>query len=196
MKSVPSDRELVLQVLDGNEDAATRLFRKYFDDLFNFVYFRIDKNYQDAQDLIQEVFIGTWTDLARYELNSSFWLWLCGIAKRRLAKYYRKKNVRQRIDVLFESTKNDTKQLLKTLEERSSIPEEMLDKQEMKDLISASFSAISSRHRSFLSSNYLEAKSSKEIALEFKTSTEAVDSTLQRARAALKNAMKTVFQGF
>jgi len=193
MMETKKDRDLILETLCGDENSTTQLFRRYFDDLFGYIYFRINKNYADAEDLVQDIFTDTWENLDQFDIESNFWFWLCGIAKRRLSKYYRKNKLR-RSELLYESLENELNLILDNLELRTPIPPAVFENEEIGQVLSLSLSAISPRHRHFLSAKYLEGKSSQKIASELKISADAVDATLQRARAALKSALQGKFE--
>ena len=47
-------------VRQGDDRAYGELYKRYFDEIYRYLYYRVAKNPQDAEDLTQEVFIKTW----------------------------------------------------------------------------------------------------------------------------------------
>ena len=74
-----------------DEKAADRLISHYLDEIFGYVFNRVD-NRETAKDVTQEVFISMLQSIDKYdESKSAFRTWLYSIAGRRVADYYRKK---------------------------------------------------------------------------------------------------------
>ncbi|GAF21082.1 RNA polymerase sigma factor SigW [Bacillus sp. JCM 19047] len=72
-----SDKRLIRYILrKGSDQAAEELIRRYYDDLYYYLYRQIG-NGDDALDLTQEVFISALKGLSSYdERKSSFRTWL------------------------------------------------------------------------------------------------------------------------
>ena len=79
--------------MKGSSDkkAADKLISYYLDELFGYVYNRVDSR-ETAKDVTQEIFISMLQSIAKYdESKSAFRTWLYSIASRRIADYYRTK---------------------------------------------------------------------------------------------------------
>jgi RNA polymerase sigma-70 factor (ECF subfamily) len=55
-----SDGEIMDLVCAGNERAYGELFKRYLDEIYRYLYYRVARNQQEAEDLTQEVFIKAW----------------------------------------------------------------------------------------------------------------------------------------
>ncbi len=75
----PSDEELVRRAQEGDTDAYDVLVRRYFDRIFGLVYNMIGHR-QDAEDLVQTIFVRAYRALRRFRGDSSFSTWLYRIA--------------------------------------------------------------------------------------------------------------------
>lgn len=95
--------ELVARFQAGDRDAFDLIYRRYFDMVFRFVFFRLGRSYptghrQLAEDLTQDVFIKA---LAR--LDSFRWqgkdlgAWLVTIARNLVADYYKSGRYRREV---------------------------------------------------------------------------------------------------
>lgn len=86
-----ADREILQQFAEGNvEQAALRLVKTYK----NFVYliaYRYLKNYDDAEDITQEVFIKALEKLKSFRLESTIKTWLYRITVNYSKNFLRKK---------------------------------------------------------------------------------------------------------
>ncbi|MFH1024808.1 MAG: RNA polymerase sigma factor [Planctomycetota bacterium] len=183
---LPNDDALVARILRRDADASRILFRRYFEALYNYLYCRVNRNHADAEELTQDVFSSAWEDLRGYKSGRSFWLWLCGIARRRLAHHYRDRRVQSRVEVLFGQVEEDLHPLLQALDGNAPLPDNVLEREEIREIVAASLSALSPRQREALTLKYLAGETQEAIARRLNMSVEAVNSLLQRARIALK----------
>lgn len=85
----PGDRETVEAARAGDEAAWREAFDDQFPRLYRFFLARVG-HHQDAEDLTTEVFLEAWRSRRRLRWrNRPFAAWLFGIARKRLASYYR-----------------------------------------------------------------------------------------------------------
>jgi RNA polymerase sigma-70 factor (ECF subfamily) len=71
---------LVAQAVAGDEAAFTKLYDRYFDRVYRYVYYRLGRA-PDAEDVTQRVFLQAWRALGRYRQNGNSMLaWLLTIA--------------------------------------------------------------------------------------------------------------------
>jgi RNA polymerase sigma factor (sigma-70 family) len=76
---VTEDRQLIKEILRGSQAAMEVLIRKYYKDVFAFVY-RKTGNRDLAYDLTQEIFIKVIQKISSYSNNGSFKSWVFTIA--------------------------------------------------------------------------------------------------------------------
>jgi RNA polymerase sigma-70 factor (ECF subfamily) len=76
-----SDRDVVLDVRQGNRDAFGRLVRAYQSRLFGLVMMMV-RDRAGAEEVAQDAFVRAFTHLAHYDERRPFYPWLASIAVR------------------------------------------------------------------------------------------------------------------
>jgi RNA polymerase sigma-70 factor (ECF subfamily) len=57
--------EILTLVREGNHRAYGELYRRYLDEIYRYLYYRVAKNQLEAEDLAQEVFLKAWEVIAK-----------------------------------------------------------------------------------------------------------------------------------
>jgi RNA polymerase sigma-70 factor (ECF subfamily) len=90
-RSHRSDRELVDDVLErGDEQAFRELYRRHTPRLFALVARLLARGDDEAEDVVQEVWIHAFESLGQFQWNSSFATWLTGVGLNRTRDRIRK----------------------------------------------------------------------------------------------------------
>lgn len=92
-----SDETLVKQALKGKKSAWITLVKRYEKNLYNYAL-RMVSNPDDAMDLMQDVFVAVFRNLASFRGESPFKGWMFKIAHYRCIEFYRKKKPTQSLD--------------------------------------------------------------------------------------------------
>ncbi|MEW6996730.1 RNA polymerase sigma factor [Colwelliaceae bacterium BS250] len=92
-----SDDTLVKQALAGKKSAWLALVKRYETPIYNYAL-RMVSNPDDALDLMQDVFIAVFRNLASFRGDSKFKSWLFRIAHYRCIEHYRRKKPTQSLD--------------------------------------------------------------------------------------------------
>lgn len=92
-----TDEQLISKALQGNKQAWLNLLKRYEKPIYNYGMRMTGKN-EDALDLMQEVFISVFRNLASYRNEGSFKSWLFRIAHFRCIEFYRRKKPTQGLD--------------------------------------------------------------------------------------------------
>ena len=87
------DGSLIQECLDGKPQAFGMLVDKYKESIYAFVYAEI-LDFQDAQDVTQEIFLQAYRDLRSLRKQESFVFWLYRIAHRRCVQFFRSRSRR------------------------------------------------------------------------------------------------------
>ena len=101
-----SDETLVKQALNGKKTAWINLVKRYEKQLFNYAL-RMVSNREDAMDLMQDVFVAVFRNLASFRGDSPFKGWLFKIAHYRCIEFYRRKKPMQSLDDVPEQEEED-----------------------------------------------------------------------------------------
>ncbi|WP_340076518.1 RNA polymerase sigma factor [Leptobacterium sp. I13] len=79
---------LLVQCAKGNQLAQMKIYDNYYHAMYNTAY-RIVKNHDDAEDIMQESFLSAFTKLDSFDKKSSFGSWLKRIVINNSIHYYR-----------------------------------------------------------------------------------------------------------
>src|SRR5580692_2638415 len=93
-----SDERLVAVARDGNIDAFEVLRDRHFRRILWTTY-RITKNWEDAEDALQDAFLKTFTHLNKFEGRSSFSSWVTRIAINMSLMIIRKKCANRELSI-------------------------------------------------------------------------------------------------
>lgn len=88
---MPSDAELIRKIVQGHSDMFAILYERHLSSVYNRVRFRIPES--DVEDVTQEVFITALRSLNSFKGNAQFSTWLRTLTNRRVADFYRNKEV-------------------------------------------------------------------------------------------------------
>lgn len=89
--------EILSRAQEGDTEAFTELVRFYRQDLLRVTY-RFVGNYEDAHDVLQQVFVKVYQNIDRWEPRAPFWSWLYRIAVNESLGY--KKREKRRYEVV------------------------------------------------------------------------------------------------
>lgn len=91
-------QELIARAKAGDPDALDTLYRRYGDGVMRVAYY-ITGSVQDAEDVLQDVFLGLSTALARYAPEGKFDRWLNRVAARVALSRVRHRGSRAEVDL-------------------------------------------------------------------------------------------------
>jgi len=86
----PSDTELVERCLKGDEGGWELLLARYRRMVFNIAYQFVGR-VEEAEDLVQEIFLKLMSSLKKFDLGSNLPQWLSRVARNYCIDYYRRK---------------------------------------------------------------------------------------------------------
>ena len=181
------DAELIRRSLDGDDDAFTSLFAKYQPHVLSYVVNRVHSA-EDAQDIVQEIFLAAYLSLEKLEDYGKFLNWLYGIAFRVIAAKHRESL--KRINDGSDSDGFDENMAL----EEAAVTAYRVNRQrersaERIEMSCRAISQLPESQREVLLLHYVDDMSHKAIAQKLDITEAAVNSRLQRAR---KNVMSLV----
>lgn len=102
-----SDEQLIAKALQGDKQAWVNLLKRYEKPIYNYGI-RMTGKREDALDLMQEVFISVYRNLASYRNEGSFKSWLFRIAHYRCIEFYRRKRPTEGLDDIPEIESHET----------------------------------------------------------------------------------------
>ena len=180
-----SELELIRRAVGGDEAAFGEIVDRYANDLYKLAY-SLTGNVADADDVVQETFIGAFKGLRRFEGRSALKTWLVGILVRQVARHKRYWRIRRAfsLDRLEEDSAFSLDKLQAGVVGRD--PDIKMDLHTM-------LNTLSSEHRAVVVLRELEGMSYKEMAEALRIPVGTVESRLFRARDEIRRRFKGYF---
>jgi RNA polymerase sigma-70 factor (ECF subfamily) len=183
-----SDQQLVSDYLSGDEKSLEVLFGRYLKPIYSFIY-RYVGDRQDAEDVTQEVFVKAWRNLKKFDQQKSFKTWIFSIAKNTVIDFLKKKKATTFSD--FENEEGEKENMItETLVDPSPLPQELLEKADVAQMINTAMEKLSPKYRMVLFLRYNDHFTFREIAEIFGESLNTIKSRHQRAILILRKMLK------
>ena len=172
---------------------AGALQERFLTDVYRYVYRRLP-HVQEAEDVTAEVFAAAFHSLPRFRGNSSPYAWLLGIARRKVADSLRWRSRRRETLVTDLATdESGANDFINAAAPHEDGPEATMQRAEARATLRRIVGELKEEQREALLLQYVEGLSVAEIAVVMQRSTAAVNSLLQRARAAIFREGKGYF---
>lgn len=147
---------------------------------------------EDAQDVVQDVFIAAFSNYDSFEGKSKPLTWLMTILQRKIADFYRKKYKSEpnvRLDHFFDETgswkNNDVLQ-----DWNVSTESELLDNSDFNKTLEECIEELPARWKILLKMYYIEEKKASDLSQELNVSTTNLWKILQRSRMQLRECLE------
>lgn len=191
--------EAVYQALEANEPGAAGQLIDVFGDRVFGLCLRILSSEEDAKDVAQETFLTIWNKWPTFKKKSKFSSWIYRIAANHAYMRLRKRKRYSR-DISLDSAEGENDRgaiergLVKNLRSGAMAPDSLLEKQEIRGLISKAISNLSPTYRTAYMLKDIDGLSLKEIAEIMGLSESAVKSRVHRARLAIRRKLEMYMQ--
>ncbi len=178
------DRELVKMAQDGDIPAYDELMRRHQSKIYGLIY-NMTSNQQDAEDLVQEVFLKGFKVLKRFQGKSSFYTWIYRIAVNRTINFVKQRKNRSAwsLNDLDASIENDPAYV--DLSSRDS-PFRDATITELQEKLNAALQTLSEKHRAVVVLHDIQGVPHEEIGKMMGCSSGTVRSRLFYARQQLQ----------
>jgi len=159
-----------------------RLYERYFEPLYGFVFCRVNGSREIAEDITQYVFLTMVRNLHTFQASKgNFYGWLCGIARHRIADALRFQ--RKHEPLAAESADVEAQYAVPLSRmERQLLPDEILANKELQSYVAGVLARLPDHYRQALSAKYIEDLDVNAIAQKMGLSEKAAESLLTRAR--------------
>lgn len=185
-----NEAELITRTQNGDTEAFTPIVHRYRERIYKLIY-RWVRHHETAEDLCQEVFLKAWQALPKFRGGALIYSWLYRIAVN-CSKDYLRKQKRQFVCACEELPDNVDDMLQVT--ERQPGPEEILEKEELKKIISECVRQLPFRQHHVFCLHYREGLPIKEIASRLNKSESTIKSHLYHARQKLQHMLRPYLQ--
>ncbi len=180
------DTKLMLRFTQGDDTAFTELMERNFPYVMRTIQ-RFVANFDDAEDITQEVFLRVYNSRKNYVPSAHFRTWIYHIISNLCINHIRD-HLRHRMDPLvYESDSNMPQSSIP--DSRQESPSHWLIRQEAFDKVKEALLALPPKQRLAVILAKYEDLSYQEIAEAMDTTPEAVKSLLNRARINLRDLL-------
>lgn len=155
------------------------------------VYLLSDK--EEAEDVVQEVFIAAFSAYDSFEGKSQPLTWLMAILKRKVADFYRKKYKSEpqiKLDHFFDETGSWRNDDVLNDWNTSNNEIELLDDNDFNKTLNDCIEDLPSRWKIPMKMYYLEEKKASQVSQELNISTTNLWKILQRSRMQLRECLE------
>lgn len=184
-----SDGRNTWEIIQQAKGGDTRAFRMLVvaHQAFAFrVAFRMVPDEQDAEDIVQEVFIKLWKNLKKYRPENRFTTWLYRMVVNQCLDFMKSRRVQQR-------GRNENLEAIMNHPTAIS-PDEELQNSELMKIVYQAAESLSPQQREVFVLRDLEALAVDEVCEILSMSSGTVKSNLYYARKTLSERLKSVYQ--
>lgn len=186
------DHDLLREIALGNHDCFEILVNRHTQTFFNLAY-RTLQNHQDAEDVIQRVFLDLWQNPRRWDerKGAKFTTWLYKVVVNRCLDHKRKHHRSEANHVAYEVADYDSeKDGLGACYQQSSERRQILESKQVLESqavqLESWISELPESQQTALNLVIYQQLPQKEVADIMETSVKAVESLLSRAKKTLK----------
>lgn len=170
-----TDAELVQLTLE-DANYLGYLIDRYEKPLDRYLFSISNASAEDRQDLLQEIFIAVYQNLASYKQSMKFSSWLYRIAHNKSISWWRK-HKKESLDVSIDEHAD----FISSVFNENNV-EDDINQQFEQDAINYAFSTIKDEYRELLVLKFIENKGYKEIADITSSTTGTVGTRIKRAK--------------
>jgi RNA polymerase sigma factor (sigma-70 family) len=182
------DEVFPLDLKSRNANAWARTYDVYVSDVYQFVVHLLGRNRHDAAELHQETWLAALNDIDQFDPRiGEFRPWIFGIARRKVALYYRRRSSKHKIATGSESALDSDNHSCGIL------PPDVVENAERVDAVQAALAELGGEAKSLLLGKYVNGQSVKQLAEQFGRSPKAIESSLTRARDRLRRLLHWYF---
>lgn len=184
----PSDVDLVNRAREGDYSSYEELIRRYQRRVYALVY-NMTSHKEDAEDLVQEVFVKAYRSLDGFKGDASFYTWIYRIAVNRTINFLKKRK-RKAGDVSLDDMDQAVERDPAFVELRArESPVREVALTELQKKLNAALQTLSEKHRTVVVLHDIQGMPHEDIARVMKCSVGTVRSRLFYARQHLQREL-------
>lgn len=186
------DKRLVELALQGDQRSFAQLVLKYQKKVFN-LCFRFLNNYEQAQDLTQEIFVRVFKGLKKFRGEASFSTWLYCIACNTCRNKWRSWSNNAGVVSLDEPIATGDDEMTREVEDKDCPnPQAEIEAREIQQRVQQAIKSLSYEHQEVIVLRDIQGLAYEEIASALGCNLGTIKSRLSRARLELKDKLKGV----
>jgi RNA polymerase sigma-70 factor (ECF subfamily) len=182
-----TDGVLAQQTLEGDQRAFETLVQRYSTPVFNFIY-RFLGDYDQACDIMQQVFLQLYISLASLHTDKPLKAWLFQVARNRCLDELRRKHAIH-FSELEAGTDDDELSPLDAMPDTSPLPEEMAERSDLQMTLQKAIQKLPPKFRAVVVLRYSSQLSFSEIGHTLNMPEATAKTYFQRAKPLLRAAL-------
>jgi len=193
MERKRTDPELVAGCKIGEEGCFEEIINRYSQKAYHLA-FRLTRNEDDAEEVLQDVFITVFRKIKGFEGKSTFSSWLYRVTVNSALMKLRKR--RQDQSVLLEDTLPEFENSLFVRSHAATEGEHNTLRKEVLDVLAAAIEELPSEYRPVFILRDVDGLSSREVGRALNISIPAVKSRLHRSRLLLRKRLMPFYREY
>ncbi|MCX7934664.1 MAG: sigma-70 family RNA polymerase sigma factor [Planctomycetota bacterium] len=194
-KEATSEEKLLARVASGDESALEDFYRRYFQRLYGYVFYRVGRDHHHTEEVVNDTFVEAVRRAGEYRAErGSVEAWLITLSRNRIRSLNSLMGKAQAYEKSWSMLDSEIENIFADLDARS-LPESALESEELRALVTATMSSLPEGYSRLLEMKYISNLSVREIAAILKKTEKAVDGQLTRARLAFRETFKVLLGG-
>ena len=176
------------EALSGGPDAVKQLVEVALQPLYAFCFYRVGRNRHLCEEVVQETLLRALRQLHDYDPErggNNILPWLIGLARNEIRRVLVREKGSVSLDALWAKMDKELLTIYMRLESEA-FGDELLEREETRELVNATMSQLPPRYREALEAKYVTGKSVRDLAEVWRLSEKAAESLLSRARQAFR----------
>ncbi len=176
------------RALAGDADAVQVLADASLGPLYGFCFYRVGRDRHLCEEVVQETLVRALRTLEQYDparADNNIFPWLTGLARNEIHRVLARQKSAASLEGLWARMDRELLTVYARLESQP-LPEELLEREETREMVNAAMSQLPPNYREALEAKYVEGKSVRDIAGLLRMTEKAVESQLTRARQAFR----------
>jgi RNA polymerase sigma-70 factor, ECF subfamily len=182
------DADWRVRALKGDTAAVQMMADALLEPLFRFCLYRVGRNRHLCEEVVQETLVRALRDLDHYDpprANNNIFPWVTGLARNEIHRVLNRERAGVSLEALWARMDCELLSLYARLDSEP-FADEVLLREETRELVNATMSQLPSHYREALEAKYVTGKSVRDLAQLWRTTEKAVESQLTRARKAFR----------
>ncbi|NSW92293.1 MAG: sigma-70 family RNA polymerase sigma factor [Firmicutes bacterium] len=184
------EKDLIRKSQKGDIEAFEQLIESYQKKVFN-IALGMMGNYDDANDISQEVFIKVFKSIRNFRQQSSFSTWLYRITTNACLDELRKRKNSKNIISIDQVIHLENGEVVRQIEDDGPTPESTAERNELKEAVRDAIFQLSNEHKEVIILRDIQGFSYDDIAKIISCPQGTVKSRINRARNMLKEILKS-----
>ena len=181
-----SDEALVQSILGGNRKHGKLLYQRHKDEMYRYFFYKINYSKDDADELLQELFLKILKGLKNFRGEVPFKIWMYRIAKNIRNDYYRRKKTKPQLG----SENNDALDKVPENAESAVDPQRLVEAHERQLAVRKAVAELEPKYREPLVLHDFQGMKYEEIALVLGVPPGTVAGNINRAKKKLREELK------